>query len=770
MKYTVKLVLDLSEIKRYPELRKSLYKEKKPIKVATVRNSKIVGAKEIDIEEIRKNASKIPVNIEFDDASKEPRGIYVLIGPNVAEREFLAIETKKIWISPKRFKKNIADLTKDKIAIHKELFKRWLWLCRTFTITGRVVKRVKTDSGYCDEAVPGAKVEAYDVDCWWFWWKRDLVGSAITNPDGTFEIKFRWCCLLWFHPPIWVIDPDLLRYITKVIKPHIGPIPPEVLKSPVEFEEFLTGKIKPPVSPQPKALKTSIETEEYGKNPIFEVKDLGLVKDKTMVTISPLKDLIAKIRPILPILPCWPFRPRDCTPDIVFKVTQDCDGEENIIYDESPFQTRWNIPTNLNVTLFANEKACSVPDPLCEELPPGDCLKFTKINCIFVKNIGTDIGPPDLRGYAYPGSTHSTYADNPFAETIRVKGLFGAGSDIDYFKVQYSYNGGVFKDMPKENLIGFTRSYWAPPPGSPPSTPAKWNHVSFIPHEVDGETVYKTLKKAEEENPLPAGWTWGYLWNDLDTLFLWNSKNLEGDGLYTLRLVGYRWNETTNKLENEHIMQTCEIEPVQEERVMIRIDNRDADDPLYELNEARPCGPGTIHLCTYEPDCDFIKVAYIKSGTTEEDGIEIKPCDIIELTDDDDIVIYFNASDRDGHLLGYEMKAHWGENEVFNVLANGTLQPEDYPNQLVKLVGPLYKDTLIGSQGIYRSTLPATDPEHDRPYWFGGNFKVTVTGEKFNTCAYTLKLHVWKRTMVGCQKPSHVHANWCSYSFTIEKV
>ena len=128
-------------------------------------------------------------------------------------------------------------------------------------------------------------------------------------------------------------------------------------------------------------------------------------------------------------------------------------------------------------------------------------------------------------------------------------------------------------------------------------------------------------------------------------------------------------------------------------------------------------------------------------------------------------MIHFKASDRDGHLLGYEMKAHWEENKEFNVLAEGTLEPD--PNQLV---GPLYKDTLIGSQGIYRSTLPVTDPEHDRPYWFGGNFKVTLTGEKFNTCAYTLKLHVWKRTIVGCQKPYYVHGNWCSYSFTIKKV
>lgn len=288
--------------------------------------------------------------------------------------------------------------------------------------------------------------------------------------------------------------------------------------------------------------------------------------------------------------------------------------------------------------------------------------------------------------------------------------------------------------------------------------------MPFIPHEVDGEIVYKTLKKAEEENPLPPGWTWGYLWNDLDTLFLWNSKDFpEGDGLYTIRLVGYRWDKKTNKLVNEHIMETCELTVSQEERVMIRIDNRVKPDPLYP----RACGPGTIHLCTYEPDCYFRKVAYIKSGTTVE--IEIKPCDIIELTNDDYIVIHFNASvpknKKDGHLLGYHMHAHWGEDKVFNVLTNGTLEPD--PDILV---GPTYNHTFSGAQGAHRSGLPATDPEHDRPYWFGGNFKVTVKGDKFETCAYTLRLRVWKRTIVDCINPYYVHVNWCSYSFTIKKV
>jgi hypothetical protein len=784
MKNTVKFLLDLSDIGKDLELKKEFSKEIESLKIAAVRNGKILASTEIEISKLA-DVSKVPVTLEFEYPRETPPGVYIMIGPSLSEKEFLGAEAKKIWVSPRKFKDAVADLTKERILIPLYLFRRWLILCRTYTISGKVVKRVwRWDSATntwvsCDEPVPGAKVEAFDVDCWWCWWHKDLVGSAITNSDGTFEIKFRWCCLLWY--PIlrkrWIIDPDMLRHIAREFKPQIGPIPPEAMKSPVDFERFLGDKLQSDVGSIPQKDLMGIGTSPGAEKEIrvtrpidldemnMKTADFSLAEEKYTLGTYPIEDLISKIKPILPLCPCWPwpFKCRDCSPDIVFKVTQECEGAELIIRNEGVLQTRWNIPTSLNVTLFASADACSIP---CEEPPIGDCLKFSWVNCVEVENIGTSAGPPDLRGYAYPGT-----GDNPFAEILRIRGLFGSGSDVDYFKVQDSYNGGAFQDVPQDNLLGFTRSYWAPPPASPPGTPAKWNHVPFKAEPVDGKIVYKTLIKAEEENPLPVGWTWGYLWNDFSTLFRWDSKDMpEGDGLYTFRLVGYRWNDTTKKLVNEHVMETCDVQPGQEETVMIRIDNRLANDPLYQAT-GRPCGPGTIHLCTYEPDCDFRKIFHVRkdaNGTIL--GIKlIGPCDIIELSDNDEVVIHFNASvpknTKDGHLLGYHMHAHWGENKVFNILTNGTLEKD--PDELV---GPTYGHTFVGPQGVYRGTLPATDPEHDRPYWFGGDFKATVKGDKFQTCAYTLKLRVWKRTIVDCQNPYYVHVNWCSYSFTIKKV
>lgn len=777
MKLTMKCMLDLSMLNQDPETAKALLAEKEPLKAALVRNQMVLVSQAISLKR-QTDLTKVALSLAVDYPCDEVPGLYLTIGKNLPDEIFLSAEPLKIWISPEKFRDGVADLTKEQVTLPVHLFKRWLLLCREYTITGRVVKRVQRwdpiEQMYvpCDEPVPGAKVEAFDVDCWWFWVKRDLAGSATTNPDGTFEITFRWCCLLWLPilKPRWVIDPELLRQIVEAIKPHIGPIPPEILKSPVAFEQFLgisEQMTATAASPQVTEIRTSTCAKKAMPISRSTTAELSLAAIRKPVAAQTIKadKIIDKIRPLLPLLPCWPFRAKDCTPDIVLRVTQECEGEVNIIYDETPFQTRWNIPTHLNVTLMANEKACAIP--VCEEPPAGNCLKFMWVNCTTVQNIGTSAGPPDLRGYANPGST-----DNPFCGSIYVKGKFGAGSAVDYFKVQYAYAGGIFKDLPEDHLLAFSRSYWAPPPGSPPGTHATWNNLTFKPEPVDGKIVYKTLRKAEQENPLPAGWLWGYLWNDAITLFRWNSSGLEGDGLYTLRLTGYSWDDVSKKLVNEQVMKTCDIKVAPEEKVMIRIDNRDANDPVYKVNEDRPCGDDTVHLCTYEPDCDFRLIELVRKDDFHN-PLPITPCDVIELTDLDYIVIHFKASvpknTYDGHLLAYSMYAHWGEDLVFDAIdsdgtiINLTADPDT-------LIGPTYGQTLAGTQLTDRNGRPPADPEHDRPYWFGGNFKTTIKGSKFTTCAYTLVLRVWKRTIENCTAPTYVHVNWCSYSFTIKKI
>jgi hypothetical protein len=69
-------------------------------------------------------------------------------------------------------------------------------------------------------------------------------------------------------------------------------------------------------------------------------------------------------------------------------------------------------------------------------------------------------------------------------------------------------------------------------------------------------------------------------------------------------------------------------------------------------------------------------------------------------------------------------------------------------------VGPTYAQAL--AQGA------------TRPYWYGGDYKVTLRGCDFPVCcAYEVRLRAWKRTWNGCQVPEWTHWNRFHNTFTI---
>jgi hypothetical protein len=69
----------------------------------------------------------------------------------------------------------------------------------------------------------------------------------------------------------------------------------------------------------------------------------------------------------------------DCAPDVIFRVTQNCvpssTGGAAVVLDETIWDTRWDIPTTLNVTLVAGDNACCVPPS--HPCLDGDCLALT---------------------------------------------------------------------------------------------------------------------------------------------------------------------------------------------------------------------------------------------------------------------------------------------------------------------------------------------------------------------------------------------------------
>ncbi len=117
----------------------------------------------------------------------------VLVGPEKATAEELkGLQTIGADVSARQWQ-NKAELTLSPIVISAYYWRWWGWWCRDFKITGRVV---------CADGspVPGAQVCAYEVDWWWWWSSQNLVGCAVTDATGSFEIDFVQCCGWW---PWW---------------------------------------------------------------------------------------------------------------------------------------------------------------------------------------------------------------------------------------------------------------------------------------------------------------------------------------------------------------------------------------------------------------------------------------------------------------------------------------------------------------------------------------------------------------------------------------
>ena len=103
--------------------------------------------------------------------------------------------------------------------------------------------------------MPGAQVCAYDVD-WFLWWRStQLVSCSMTDANGEFTMKFRWCCgwwpWWWWRLREWVLDVGILERITKALPPElkIRPIPLPDPTPDLRFVEPLLGRIAGPAGP-----------------------------------------------------------------------------------------------------------------------------------------------------------------------------------------------------------------------------------------------------------------------------------------------------------------------------------------------------------------------------------------------------------------------------------------------------------------------------------------------------------------------------------------
>lgn len=649
-----------------------------------------------------------------------PTALRVAFGPDDAtDEELMGLQTINIDISPRQWQKQ-RELVLEPVKITPHFWHWWLRWCRTFVIRGKVV---------CPNGnpVPGATVCAFDVDWWWWWCSRDQVGCATTDETGSFEIKFRWCCgwwpWWWWRHRIWHVEPRLADVIM-----------PELQR---------TLKLPRPLRPSPKPSLDVFETILAGDaitEPNLNIRDIIIAPDM----LEPLRERLLERLPFIPRLerlqlwPWWKWQPWwDCTPDIIFQVTQTCLGEEKVIVNELCWDTRHDIPTQLDVTLVANEEACCITqctDP--QECPEGNCVVLSHACSVLVANIG---GNPDAAptpaGYANPGA-----GDNPFAGVIPIRGVFGDLANVDYYEFEWSENGGAsWNAMPPDAAGGFNRTYWGPKLGT--MDPPAFHNVPFPFTTISGRRVIETREHFEDNNE-PATWGSTRFWvGDLTLLMRWLTENTFADGTYELRLRA--WSLVGSNLDNSRILPLCDTN--EENGIVLTLDNRLVGDgsghPLSTPDH--PCGQGTVHLCTLEPDTDIRAVRI--------NGAPVDPCTIVQVNAGDVLQIDFLAHDPDAHLSHYSLVATYGENLARNLLT----QPS---TSLIPLTaaqeGPTY-GAAVG-QGA------------TRPHWAGGIIRLEMlAAEAFpETCAYQLELRAFKRTIYNCDG-NFPHRNLSEYSFTV---
>jgi hypothetical protein len=355
-------------------------------------------------------------------------------------------------------------------------------------------------------------------------------------------------------------------------------------------------------------------------------------------------------------------------------------------------------------------------------------------------------------GYLRPGLI-SIHGDRPYGGNVVVQGHMG--NAVDYYEFQWSNDGGAtWNDMPHTAVGNFRRRYW-----TPATNTGHW--VPFL-HVIDGRLVYESRQHYEATHD-PLAWGVTRWWTAVNYLSLmhWLTRTPFVNGTYRLRIKG--WELVGGHLANPQnldFLPTCNAQTPAE--LVLRIDNRlvgaASGHPLADPNH--PCGAGTVHTCTREPDTDFLAVRIVRYDANGPTGevVAVGPCGNEIIGPYDRLQVDFFAHDPEGHLAYYTLQATYRENLARNLLglAGMTLTPlGGAPVPAAVQVGPTYAQ--------------ARSDGATAPTWNGGAIRLEVPAQLVfpETCCYQLELRAHKRTIVHCNHGFWNHTNYSEYSFMI---
>ncbi len=656
-----------------------------------------------------------------------PGALQVVVGPgDASDQELLGLQTITISV-PSRFWQ-FKDQLQIKPVVISPYYWWWWWRwCRTFSIFGRVV---------CPDGspVPGAKVCAYDVDKWWIFSSTQQVGCTTTDINGAFEIKFRWCCgwwpWWWWRQRIWEQNPILSQTVNKVLK------------------QDLALRLSSPSGNQPglSTFRGLLDEEGISTNKPLAPTDVEKLETTRLQLLKklPASAELAELR----IWPWWPWRPWwDCNPDIIFKVTQDCITKGTVIVDEDVNDTRWDISTNLNVTLIANEKACCRPICNDRDCPEGECLLITNVCGDPINEIGGNLGAPaSPAGYLRPGAilpgVQDYNGDRPYAGTITVNKNSGDMLNVDYYEIEY-FNGGSWDPVPPGASVSFQRRWMLLPALT--TLDEDFLFTTMFDAGSTPHTVVESREHFEANNYFDWWPALGFrFWITNETLLFVLDSNKFSDGTYQFRVVGWQIGGSV-ELINKKIIPVCGKET--DNNLVLTFDNQ-VMDPLTH-DPSHNCGAG-IHLCTQEPDTQVSEVRI--------NGVIVNPCDTINAKEGT-LEIDFLAHDVDGHLAVYSLVATYGLSSVVNLLSQAS-------TSVTAIVAGTQTGWAAGNgNGTYGVALAQGAIA---PHWYGGKYTLKMDiAEAFPIpCCYQIELRAWKRTVVDCYH-GYSHHNLTEYSIGV---
>lgn len=698
-KYILKVPLDAAAIANVDT--------QQAIKVAVLHGKNKVESQTVCLS----SSGKASVAFTF---KSHPKSLRVIVGPGDAEDdEIVGLQTITYDVPASNWA-NQTSLRLTPIFITPYYWHWWLRWCRTYTIRGRVI---------CPDGspVPGAEVCAYDVDHWFTWTSTQKVKCVTTASDGTFEMKFRWCCgwwpWYWLRRRSWQVDDLLANRISDVLQTN-----PDIQLGSIGQRPSLNVF-------QPLLENDGLDTNiDFEKSPNVLEGFRKTILDR--LPSSTIQDLNLKLWPWHPWNPWW-----DCSPDIIFKVKQDCFGEEKLIINETIADTRYNLATTTELTLIANDEACCIAPP-CEQppCPEGDCVVVDRVCTIPIDQIGGNQNPPLApAGYYRPGAVPigSANRHRPFAERVPV---YKAGTmvNVDYYEIlDESLN-----PLPIGAEMDFKRRYWD-------ANLLAWGSETFNFQSLPGLPVGHRVVKSRERAEADSGLTWDQpgadrFWGSAnrDLLVPFNSA-IFADGTYRFKVRAWEM-DAGGQLVNPHMLPVCGTD--EDSEFVLAFDNRPAISALGH-DPSHNCGDG-VHICTLEPDCHIVAVRV--------NGSLVGTCDTVSATGGV-LEIDFSVTDSEGHLAFYSLHSEYGLNSSENLLApakGGVLTPLN-PNVEV---GPRYGDAL--TQGAIQ------------PHWRGGRMRLTINlDEAFPVrCCYQLVLRAYKRTIVNCNA-NYPHRN--ATKFTI---